>query len=127
MLRVVVLLEDEPSPQSEIQSALEQVFIKDVSIHYCIQVGCHVPFTEEWLRLASLSFRPDWWSAAEMVVLLEGSALFTEKRWSCQSDHRVLGHLGKGCEYLCTLFFIFVNLQRFQTNFFHIVIIGCCL
>ncbi|KAK3530959.1 hypothetical protein QTP70_007259 [Hemibagrus guttatus] len=30
-LRVIVLLEDEPSPQSEVQSTLEQVFIKDVS------------------------------------------------------------------------------------------------
>ena len=31
VLRVVVLLEDEPSPQSEVLSALEQVFIKDHS------------------------------------------------------------------------------------------------
>jgi len=32
--------------------------------------------------LATLPYRPDWWSAAEMVVLLEGSPLSTEKRWS---------------------------------------------
>ena len=32
VLRVVVLLEGEPSPQSEVQSALEQVFIKDLSV-----------------------------------------------------------------------------------------------
>ena len=38
VLRVVVLLEDEPLPQSEVQSALEQVFIKDVSVHCCITV-----------------------------------------------------------------------------------------
>ena len=25
---------------------------------------------------------PDWWSAADMVVLLEGSPLFTEQHWS---------------------------------------------
>uniref|UniRef100_A0A674F1A1 HECT-type E3 ubiquitin transferase n=1 Tax=Salmo trutta TaxID=8032 RepID=A0A674F1A1_SALTR len=31
VLRVVVLLEGEPSPQSEVQRALEQVFIKDLS------------------------------------------------------------------------------------------------
>ena len=31
-LLVVVLLEGEPSPQSEIVSALEQVFIKDLSV-----------------------------------------------------------------------------------------------
>ena len=32
VLRVVVLLEGEPSPQSEVLSALEQVFIKDRSV-----------------------------------------------------------------------------------------------
>ena len=32
VLRVVVLLEGEPSPQSEVLSALEQVFIKDFSV-----------------------------------------------------------------------------------------------
>ena len=32
LLRVVVLLEGEPSPQSEVLSALEQVFIKDLSV-----------------------------------------------------------------------------------------------
>jgi hypothetical protein len=25
---------------------------------------------------------PDWWSAAEMVVFLEGSSIFTENLWS---------------------------------------------
>ena len=32
VLRVIVLLEGEPSPQSEVLSALEQVFIKDPSV-----------------------------------------------------------------------------------------------
>ena len=32
VLRVVVLLEGEPSPQSEVLSALEHVFIKDLSV-----------------------------------------------------------------------------------------------
>ena len=32
MLRVVVLLEGEASPQSEVLSALEQVFIKDLAV-----------------------------------------------------------------------------------------------
>ena len=40
VLRVVVLLEGEPSPQSEVQSALEQVFINDLSVlcsvHLCL-------------------------------------------------------------------------------------------
>ena len=30
-------------------------------------------------RLATLPLRPDWWSAAEMVVLLEGSPISTEE------------------------------------------------
>ena len=40
VLKVVVLLEGEPSPQSEDLSALEQVFIKDLSVlcsfHLCL-------------------------------------------------------------------------------------------
>ena len=32
VFRVVVLLEGEPSPQSEVLSVLEQVFIKDLSV-----------------------------------------------------------------------------------------------
>ena len=32
--------------------------------------------------LSTLPYRPDWWSAAEMVVLLEGSPLSTEQCWS---------------------------------------------
>ena len=37
-------------------------------------------------HLATLPYRPDWWIAAEMVVLLEGCPLSTEERWS---SHRV--------------------------------------
>lgn len=33
VLRVVFLLEARSSPQSEVQSALEQVIIKDISVH----------------------------------------------------------------------------------------------
>ena len=32
VLRVIVLLEGEPSPKSEVLSALEQIFIKDISV-----------------------------------------------------------------------------------------------
>ena len=32
VLRVIVLLEGEPSPQVEVLSALEQVFLKDLSV-----------------------------------------------------------------------------------------------
>ena len=38
VLRVVVLLEGEPSPQSEFLSALEQVFIKDLSVLCAFQL-----------------------------------------------------------------------------------------
>ena len=43
VVRVVVLLKDEPSPQSEIKSALEQVFIQDVS------KSLHSSFPLSWL------------------------------------------------------------------------------
>ena len=33
-------------------------------------------------RLDTLPYRPDWWIAAEMVVLLEGASLSTEQRSS---------------------------------------------
>jgi hypothetical protein len=55
--------------------------------------GCHVPFTEEWLQSGCSTIK--WWSATEMVVLLEGSPLYIEELWSSVSDHRVLGHLPK--------------------------------
>ena len=38
-----------------------------------LQAGCHVPLYHK---------RCDWWSAAEMVVLLEGSPISTEELWS---------------------------------------------
>ena len=34
VLRVVILLEGEPSPQSEVMSALDQISIKDLSVLY---------------------------------------------------------------------------------------------
>jgi hypothetical protein len=45
-------------------------------------MGCHMPFTEEWLLSGHSTIRPDWWSAAEMVVLLECSPISTEELWS---------------------------------------------
>ena len=42
-------------------------------------------------RLATLPYRPDWWIAAEMVVLLEGFPHSTEERWS--SDRVTIGFL----------------------------------
>jgi hypothetical protein len=40
VLRVIVLLEGKPSPQSEVLSTIEQVFIKDLSVlcfvHLCL-------------------------------------------------------------------------------------------
>ena len=52
-----------------------------------LQAGCHVPFTEEWLPSGHYH---KGLSAAEMVVLLEGSPISTEELFSY---HRVLGHL----------------------------------
>ena len=39
VLRGVVLLEDEPAPQSEVLSALEQIFIKDLSVRFSIHLS----------------------------------------------------------------------------------------
>ncbi|KAI3366390.1 hypothetical protein L3Q82_000548 [Scortum barcoo] len=39
--RVVVLLKDEPSPQSEVKRTLKQVFIQDVSVHCCIHLSLY--------------------------------------------------------------------------------------
>ena len=39
VLRVIVLLEGEPSPQSEVLSALEQVFIKDPSVFCSVHLS----------------------------------------------------------------------------------------
>ena len=47
-----------------------------------LQVGLHVPFTEKSLPSGHYHRRPDWWSTAEMVVLLEGSPISTEELWS---------------------------------------------
>ena len=137
VLRAVVLLEGEPLPQSEVLSALEQVFIKDLSVlcsvhlsfdpSFCrwktslqhdaatlvlhrrdgagfppdVTLGTQAKRVQSWsqanskravmcLLLATLSYRPDWWSAAEMVVLLEDSPISTEELWS---SVRVIGFL----------------------------------
>ena len=39
VLGVIVLLEGEPSPQSEVLSALEQVFIKDLSVLWSVHLS----------------------------------------------------------------------------------------
>ena len=39
VLKVVILLEGEPSPQSEVLSTLEQVFIKDLSVLYSVHLS----------------------------------------------------------------------------------------
>ena len=39
VLWVIVLLEDEPSAQSEVLSALDQVFIKDISVLCSVQLS----------------------------------------------------------------------------------------
>ena len=45
-----------------------------------LQAGCHVPFIEEWLQSGHSTI--DWWSAAELAVLLEGFPVSTEELWS---------------------------------------------
>ncbi len=48
----------------------------------------------------------------------------------CLGDEVLTGDLvlSNGCEYLCTfILFFYMQFQRFQTNFFHVVIMGYCL
>ena len=47
VLRVVVLLEGEPSPQSEVLSALEQVFTKDLSLYFASFILPSIPAAEK--------------------------------------------------------------------------------
>merc|ERR1712002_444701 len=50
VLRVIVLLEGEPSAQSEVLSALDQVFIKNISVLCSVQLSLNplpVPATEK--------------------------------------------------------------------------------
>ena len=149
VLKVIVLLEGEPLPQSEVLSALEQVssrislVLKFIFAYnttsipvppaekhthsmmlppQCFTVGMVPGFLQtssilvssdqrilflmvwesfwcllansmtKWVvmcllqrsgfRLATLPWRPDWCSAAEMVVLLEVSPIFTDELWS---------------------------------------------
>ena len=52
-----------------------------------------MPFLRSGFRLGNLPLRPNWWSAAEMVVLLEGFPISRVTLELCQSDHWFLGHL----------------------------------
>ena len=95
---VLRVIKDEPSHQSEVKSALEQVCIQDVSVHCCIHLSLltsltiltslPVPAAEKHPhsmmlpmallpRSLSLDGRP-----ALGRVLLEGSPLSTEEGWS---------------------------------------------
>lgn len=42
-----------------------------------LQVGCLVPFIENWLLSDPLPYRPDWRNAGEKIILLEVSPLST--------------------------------------------------
>ena len=57
VLRVVVLLEGEPSPQSEVLSTQGQVFIKDLSVLCSINLCLAVPAAEN--RRDGARFPPD--------------------------------------------------------------------
>ena len=65
VLRVIVLLEGEPSPQSEFLITLEQVFIKDIS------VLCSSSFPQSWLVSQSLPLKniPTAWCCHHHVSL----------------------------------------------------------
>ena len=78
VLRVVVLLDDEPSPQSEVQSALEQVFIKDVSGHCCI----HLSLDPDWSpSFCSWKTSPQHDAATTMLHCRDGIGQVMSGAW----------------------------------------------
>ena len=56
-------------------------------------VGCYHGAASVWPLHPYLPYRPEWGSAAAMVVLLEGSSLSTEEPWSSVRVTIMLGHL----------------------------------
>ena len=67
------MLRSKPCSQSGIDLSKQHFFDTIVSNSLLLRKALFPP---------SLPYRTDWWSAAEMVVLLEGSPLFTEQCWS---------------------------------------------
>lgn len=97
---VIVQLEDEPSPQTEVQSALEQVII--IFAHYCIHLSLNpdeFPSSccqrhSHSMKLPPQSFTVEmvwtsWW--ALFGILQTWHLRFRPKSWSfVPSDHRFL-------------------------------------
>ncbi len=87
-----------------------------------------------WRRLRGEEIRRIMADNCQMMMS-KACSIILKKTWGCNWSERCFNKvLSKGCEYLRTcdfffffFFFLFINLQRIQTNFFHIVIMGYCL
>ena len=78
VLKVVVLLKDEPSPQSEVKRALEQVFIQDVSVHCCIHVSLYPDYSPSSCRWKT---SPQHDAATTMLHCRDGIGLVMSSAW----------------------------------------------
>ncbi len=75
VLRVIVLLEGEHSAQPEVLNALDWVFIKAISIFWCIE---HFFYSDESLPLKN---RPTAWGCYQHTSLLGWSSAGDEQSW----------------------------------------------
>jgi hypothetical protein len=108
MLRVVVLLEGEPSPQSEVLSTLEQVFIKDLCtllpfIFFAILTSLPVPAAERQHHSMMLQHRDGARFPPDVMLGIQAKEL-NQTRESCfswtEAFHCLLANFKRAVMYL---------------------------
>ena len=111
VLRVVGLLEGEPLPQSEVLSALEQVFIKDLSVltfpNHVQSIECTTGGLQLSCRNISRMIYGNWMHPSSISSLTpKGLNTYVNKVF---------------------LFKYLMHLQKCQKIFFHFVLMGYCV
>ncbi len=78
VLRVIVLLEGEPSAQSEVLNALDWVFIKDISIFWCTE---HFFYSDESLSPCRWKTAPQHEAATSTLYFWDGTLQEMSSAW----------------------------------------------
>ncbi len=78
MFRVIVLLEDEPSAQSEVLNALDWVFIKALSIFWCIELFF---YSDESLSPCRWKTAPQHEAATSTLYFWDGTLQVMSSAW----------------------------------------------
>ncbi len=78
MFRFIVMLEGEPSAQSEVLNALDWVFIKAISIFWCIELFF---YSDESLSPCPLKNNPIAWGCYQHTLLLGWNSAGNEQSW----------------------------------------------